>query len=239
MKETKRRRGEARLRQVYPLVCLLAPLCAGCGAYVSGPAAAYDPGWGQVGRVLPAAAVDEAPEEVPRFLRPPVEPSPGPALPEGPTERAGRFGVRAGLLVTTAASEGSWEQALRAGLYYRGGRSKVFELGVDYAAVDADYGGGRTASSEVLFLRCDFLFGRRSGAGRKATLFLIGGAELGLERATWEPTGETADRRGASVNLGAGVGSPSGSWDARVVYSLLIGADNATGTVMAALGFSF
>lgn len=218
---------------------LLALLPAGCGSHLSGPAAAYAPVGVLIGPELLAAAVDEAPEEVPRFLRPKVEPVAEPAPPEEQPGRAGRFGVRAGLLMAAGAAEGTWDPAIAAGLYYRGGRGTVYELGVDYASLGADYGGGRTGSSDILFLRCDVLFRRWAVARGSPVFFLLGGAELGLESATWEPTGDTVGRRSSSVNIGAGVGSPLGSWDARAVYSRLIGSDNAAGTVMTAFGFSF
>ena len=226
-------------RSTAPLAASVVGLCAvalaGCGSYATGGA----PGYAAVGVEFLAAAVDEAPEEVPRFLRPGVEPAIEPAPPEEPLRRGSRFGVRGGFLMTAPADEGSWGPGLTGGLYYRGGRRTAWELGADYASLDADYGEGRRVSSEIVFLRCDLLFGRRGDAGRKVTTFYLGGVQVGLESATWKATGDTAQRKGGGVNIGAGVGSPSGSWDARVVYSFLIGSDNVTGTIVAAFGYAF
>lgn len=139
----------------------------------------------------------------------------------------------------TSAEDGSWESAARLGLYYRSGRKTAFELGIDYASVDGEYGPGETVTSKMYFLRFDTVFGFSSGDDRTARFFLLGGGELGLESATWEPTGDTADRESGSLNIGAGIGSPSGSWDARVVYSFFVGSENAAGAVMTAFGFAF
>lgn len=190
------------------------------------------------------AAGTKAPDEVPRLLRPPEPPAlpSDETRPKGPGMR-GRFGVRAGSLMTLRAENATWSPGVRAGAYYRGGglasRRMVYELGIDYMSVTGDHGEGATVSSEIYVLRCEVLFGRWASAGRKATFYLLGGGEFGQETRTWEPTGDTAETQGGGVNVGLGVGSPKGSWDARVVYSIFTGSDEAQDGLLVALGFAF
>ena len=50
---------------------------------------------------------------------------------------------------------------------------------------------------------------------------------------------QTVSSMGAAANLGAGISSRNGSWDARAVYSIFMGSDNASGAFLTAVGFSF
>ena len=190
------------------------------------------------GAVLPTAGVADsllaAEGEDEEFVGLLTQPTP-----ELTEERAKRFGVRLGLVIPAAAEEGSWDSGLRAGLYYRGGRKTVYELGFDYTSAGADFEKGATISSTIYSLRYDILFGRWSDSDRKATFYLLAGGEIGQESGTWDATGDTLEARGGGIDLGLGLGSPKGSWDARVVYSVLIGTDNAAGTIMAAFGYAF
>ena len=68
---------------------------------------------------------------------------------------------------------------------------------------------------------------------------LLGGAEVGWERATWEPTRDALRTQGGGINIGIGVASPKGSWDLRAVYSILTGSGNAQDGVLVAFGFGF
>jgi len=162
-----------------------------------------------------------------------------PAPPVQSAVRVSRFGVRAGILAPTAPEEGDWSAGFRAGVYYRGSGGTVYELGADYTSAEADLGMGATVSTKVYSFRCDVLFGKWSDADSKATFYLLGGGELGMETGTWESTGEELEARAGGVNLGIGLASPKGSWDARVVYSVLVGSDNAAGTIGATMGFAF
>lgn len=191
-----------------------------------------------LGAVLPTVGVADfllaAEAEDDEFVGLLTQPTPEPAR-----ERASRFGVRLGIVMPAATEEGSWDSGLRAGLYYRGGRKTVYELGFDYTSAGADFGKEATISSTIYSLRYDVLFGRWSDSDRKATFYLLGGGEIGQESGTWEATGDTLEARGGGIDLGMGLGSPTGSWDARFVYTVLIGTDNAAGTVMAAFGYAF
>lgn len=180
------------------------------------------------------AATDEAADLFPRLLRP--EEGPVPAETPG---RASRFGLRLGLLLPTSVEDGSWESAARAGLYYRSGRRTAFEIGIDHASLAGVAAPGQTVASKITFLRFDALFGLAGGGGSGAGLFLLGGAELGLEKATWEATGDAADRKSGGLNVGVGLGPRSGRWDARVVYSIFVGSDNAAGSLTTTVGYAF
>jgi hypothetical protein len=162
-----------------------------------------------------------------------------PAPPEQSAVRASRFGVRVGILTPMAPEEGTWSTGLRAGVYYRGAGGTVYEIGADYTSVEADLGMGATVSTTIYSVRCDILLGRWSDLDRKATFYLLGGGELGMETGIWESTGDELEARAGGVNLGIGLASPKGSWDARFVYSILMGSDNAAGAIGATMGFAF
>ncbi len=170
------------------------------------------------------AAADEAHEIIPRLTR--------------PLGRAGRLGFRGGYLVVAETDIGRWEPSFLAGIYYRGGRFPVHEVGLDLATVAGEYVSGETATSEIYFVRFALLFGRWEGSAG-TTVYFLSGAEVGLENATWDATGYVLHRQALAVSVGLGLGSSSGLWDARVAYSFFAGSDGSTGSLLAALGFSF
>lgn len=190
-------------------------------------------------RVLPAAEGEEDEFGVLLEEPKPVEPAPAPApqpAPE-PKEREWRAGLRAGLLVTGPTEE-AWNAAFFLGGYYRGSPLKrlVYELGVDLATVESDDG---STTSQLLFLRGEVLLGKWNPEEEGTSFYALAGAQGISEQAKLNGSGKTEPRMGASINLGVGLGSVKGAWDARVVYSVVVGSDNAKGSILAAAGFSF
>lgn len=186
------------------------------------------------------AAGDEDDEFGELLMVPEPQETPEPAPPEETPERAGRFGVRCGLLMTAAAGEGSWSPTVCAGVYYRGAHlvSKriVYELGLDYIPVER---GDGYVSSSLYLLRGEILFGNWSAEDKGTSLYVLGGADVISENGTREVTGEVESALAAGINLGVGFGSTKGVWDARVVYSLFPGSGNVKGNILVAAGVSF
>jgi hypothetical protein len=154
------------------------------------------------------------------------------------TSGGATFGVRAGVLSPMAAAKGTWSSGLRAGAYLRGGSAKKFEIGLDYSRVEADYDRGATVSSTIVSGRFDILFGSWDDPDKNTVLYFLGGGEVGQESGTWDATGEALDAMGGAGNVGVGLGSSTGSWDARAVYSILAG-DNVSGLMSVSFGYGF
>lgn len=148
------------------------------------------------------------------------------------------FGVRAGVVSPMAAAKGTWNSGLRAGAYFRGGSGKKFEIGIDYSRVEADYDRGATVTSTIITGRFDILFGSWENPDKSTTFYFLGGGEVGQESGTWESTGDSLDTMGGAGNVGIGLGSSKGTWDARAVYSVLAG-DNASGLMSVSFGYGF
>ena len=161
-------------------------------------------------------------------------PVPAPAL---APERPGAFGLRAGMMMTVA-SETEWKPTFDIGAFYRGYASPrfVYELGVDYAPAKSKDG---STSSQLIFFRGEALFWTGGAEDQSPGLYVLAGAQGISESAEFYGSGPTASRMGAGINLGVGFGAPRGRWDLRAAYSLVLGSDNAGGSILVAAGTSF
>jgi hypothetical protein len=222
-------------------------LAAGCAATRSAgtwPVCYPTGGASPLGRVLPAgalASVYDAGEEIPRLLRPPaaVEEAPASRVAQQTRPRRAklRIGLRAGSLSSDGA-ESDWEDVESYGLFLRRvplERSKAsLELGVDYAAPETADG---LVSSTIYVVRADLLVGRFGGRG--ATAYLLLGGHAIMEEATRNATGESMTGRGGGAEVGLGLGSRSGRWDLRGVYSLLLASENTDSNLSLSFGLAF
>lgn len=153
---------------------------------------------------------------------------------------AGRFGFRAGLLVPSSAEEGDWGPAAVAGIYYRrvqpAARRWGYEVGLDYASVERD---DRFVTSQLYVLRGDVLFGNWGPEGRKASFYVLSGADAYLSSSQWKVTGAEGTSMAAGIKLGFGVSAPRGTWDLRSVYSRVLGSENVKDSLLLVAGFAF
>ena len=214
---------------------------AGCGGWLA-PGGAAD----ARASFLPAhvvqatrhlAAADDEEDELgglltrPAVVVPPLEVAP-------PPRRPAKLGLRGGVLITRSADAGEFDPATLLGIFHRRGRlgkGTVHEVGVGHASLEGEDAEGSAVSSSIVSLR----YGLLAGRGRRTALYLACGAEVGLEKATWGATGEEVDRTGVAADVGFGVGSASGSWDARLSYVLYPVSDNAREAIMATIGIGF
>ena len=203
------------------------------------------PGWEMRGRLSSgsqahflAAAVDDPSDEIGGLLdwqpgKPLEPPEPEPVAGE---RRAGgpRFGVRCALVVP---GESGWKAGPRAGAYYRGQVFRVpLELGLDYAALENE---DASVSSGFFYLRADVDLGGRATAGKGARFYPLAGVEIVFERAELLIREETSITYAVGLNLGLGIGAPTGRWDVRASYSWLMGSTNVGGEALVALSFGF
>ena len=70
-------------------------------------------------------------------------------------------------------------------------------------------------------------------------MYVLAGAQGISESATLYGSGPAESRMGAGVNLGVGFAAPKGRWDLRAAYSVVLGSDNASGSILVAAGTSF
>lgn len=169
-----------------------------------------------------------------------TEPEPETPAPVVSAPRPKRFGVRTGLMMPLGAEEGEWGSALLAGVFYRfnqlAEKSMAVELGLDFSSVERDDG---SVTSTLLVFRGEVLLGRSGPGGSDTSVYFVGGADLISETAKLELSGDTESGFGAGVNIGVGVGSRKGLWDARAAYSLFPGSGNVGGSLMVTAGLSF
>ena len=186
-----------------------------------------------------AGALDEAPDEVFRMLRPPEAPEPvaEEAAPEAAPGGRFKIGLRGGML-TSGGADVNWTDAAQFGLYLRRvpfePRKVTFELAADLARTERPDG---YRTSNLYTLRGGLLFGRAGGEG-VSVCFLAGGAAV-IEDSTNTVSGETALGVGGGAEAGVSVGSAGGAWDLRLVYTQIIATANANSFVSVAVGFAF
>ena len=165
-----------------------------------------------------------------------------PREPEGPLEvgrdrprRDLKFGARGGFL---SALVPGWETGWRAGAYYRGRlpNRMPLELGVDLGALKREDG---TISSDLAYLRADVLLRKRGPHHRRVVLDPVVGLEVAREHAEFPGSGRETDRYVPGLRFGLGLGAPSGRWDVRLRYSLLIGSDDVAGEGFLAVAVGF
>jgi hypothetical protein len=229
-----------RQRRTATALCafVLAALATGCATvYPLGPTT-YIPRPASTVAGLLVAESDEAEEIIPHLMRP--EPLPDRQQSE-PPQRAHRFGLRAGYMIAAESKRGTWDPAPRNGVYYWRRSGAVFEFGIDAASVEGQFGDAGLVVSSLLFGRFDVLVGAWEKPGAGSRFYVVAGAEVGKEEATWDASGETTSRTAGALNVGCGLSARSGFWDARVVYSIYLGTDggNVPGSGLAAIGVSF
>lgn len=221
------------------LLLAFLPGCMSEGTFlnaVSAPA-----GFARVSRAL-VGALDEAPDEVFRILRPPAEPAPEAAEEErerrtrAPTGRL-RFGLRGGMS-TSGGADVKWSDAPLYGLYLRRvpfeRRRMTYELAAGYALTERP---DEYRTSTLYTLHCDLLFGRVGGKGA-SVCFLLGGAAV-IEDSLNNVSGETASGFGGGAEAGLSIGSASGAWEIRAVYTQIVATANANSLISVSLGFAF
>ena len=189
-----------------------------------------------------ARALDEAPDEVFRILRPPAPPEA--EAEEGPRERerppaTGRtkFGLRGGML-SSGGADVKWADTPQYGFYLRRvpfeRRRMTFELAVDYAATERP---DEFRSSVLYTLHGDLIFGKVGGSGASVYVLVGGGAII--EDGTNTGSGKTTLGMRGGAEAGLGVGSASGAWELRGVYTQVLDTDNANSLVSVSLGIAF
>jgi hypothetical protein len=217
-------------------VCAALACLAGCSSEQRLGAASHFPE--AAARVCSGllAGDDIAPDLVPHIIRPESD-----AVPAGPATRGrvNRIGVRGAYLVAPATAQGEWGSSFVSGAYVRYEEGPVFEFAVDYAKLAGAYENSAGATSEIVFGRFDILF---SGWGRSndgVRFYLLTGAAVGVETATWVASDDTLTRTAGMVDIGFGLGAWNGTWDVRATYALP-GADfNAQGFASLGVGFAF
>lgn len=226
-----------------PVVLAAALFAAGCVTGVTGghgPDGAGSParapaGSGDGREVGPGGETGELDDEVTRVL-PELEP---PAAPEPDSERAGRLGLRGGLILPGSSPEESWDTTAIFGLYYRPVRAlwpgAAYEVEFDYLSVKR---GDGYVTSRLYVLRGGLLFANWDDDGRSSTVFGLAGAEAVIGSSSYA-TGKEDSRGVAALEFGVGVGPPDGAWDVRAVYSLFLGSDNVKGGLLLAAGSLF
>jgi len=183
------------------------------------------------------AAADDEEDELGGLLAPPAEVV-APLEVASPPRRPGKLGLRGGVLITRSADAGDFDPATLVGAFYRRGRigeGTVHEIGVGQVSLEGEDAGGNAVSSSIVSLR----YGLLAGRGRRTGLYLACGAEVGFEKASWVATETEVSRTGVAASVGFGLGSVSGSWDARLSYVLYPASDNAREAIMATLGIGF
>jgi hypothetical protein len=189
-----------------------------------------------------ARALDEAPDEVFRILRPPAQPEveveKGPREPESPpaTGRT-KFGLRGGML-SSGGADVQWADAPQYGFYLRRvpfePRRATYELAANYAATERP---DEFRSSALFTLHGDLLLGKVGGSG--VSVYLLVGAGAVIEDSTNTGSGKTTLGVRGGAEAGLGIGSASGAWELRGLYTQVLDTDNANSLISVSLGIAF
>ena len=146
------------------------------------------------------------------------------------------LGIRAGYMVPTSADRVDFEPAVSFGVFWRAalrGNSRFgYELELNFTGGESESGleesslvGGHVHALWRLYLKDSW------------HAYVLGGISILTESADDQELGSNS-ATGSSVGLGVGA-TFARRYDARLVYSFLIGSDNVGGTVAASLGVMF
>lgn len=215
-----------------------------------------------------AAGADEAPEEIVEFyiheeideeehegepdakgergeLKPRSEPRfPGPSIGEPrarrrrpPSGKSTRLGLRYGLF-WPGESVYDWPESQCFGLYLRRTPRREHSVGTEFGAgfvkLEAPEG---SVFTRMYVLHADLLLGRMGGRGLAAYV-VVGGQAIYEEADLYFERDVTAF--GGAAEIGLAIGSGSGRWEIRGVYTKIMSPGrNAEDAVTASLGIAF